>query len=142
KTPKNTLNWVYIPAEKMAKTRSSIKIPGECVPRRHEDTKKTFVPPCLCGKKQKRPHQNGKALLYLYPCGTQFLLRYEATPSLVACMASFPSSQLAGQTSPYFSTCLKASTKRIISSMFLPNGRSFTVSCLTTPSLSIKKVAL
>ena len=26
-------------------------------------------------KNKKRPHQNGKAFLYLYPCGTQFLLR-------------------------------------------------------------------
>lgn len=47
-------------------------------------------------------------------------------------MVILPGCQFAGQTSPCKSVNWKALTRRIISSIFLPTGRSFTVICLET----------
>src|SRR3972149_2343841 len=53
------------------------------------------------------------------------LPRYWATPSAVGFMASSPSCQLAGQTSPCFSWNCNASSMRSASSTLRPMGRSF-----------------
>src|SRR5574344_622795 len=70
------------------------------------------------------------------------LAKYSATPDLSAFIPSSPFDQPAGQTSPCSFVNSIVSTILIISSMFLPSGKSLITACLTVPSLSIKNEPL
>ena len=56
-----------------------------------------------------------------------FVLKDDLEPVISALIPSWPAFQLAGQTSPYFSTNWKASINRSASSTLRPTGRSLIV---------------
>ena len=74
----------------------------------------------------KKPQLILLGLFYSKIFKNQCADKYSATPCLLSFIASFPSSQFAGQTSPLVSKCCKASTILKASSILLPNGKSLT----------------